>query len=185
MIRGKVESYGRGRKKRWKYYCGKKHRCQGYLTREEAERALRKVESRLADHGGTLPDEIPFKDLADSYETWMQTNLAASTHNRRGFVIRVRLVPFFTCTARQVNFARVEDFKSIRMKDGISCNTLNNELKVLEQILRHGVDLGYLLESELPRVKRLKAKKRSITWLQAGRGQADTGACASRCAAPS
>lgn len=159
MIRGKIESYGRGRKKRWRYYCGKENRRQGFRTKEEAERALRQVEARLAEHGGTLPDEIPFRDLADSYEPWMQTNLAASTHNRRGFVIRVRLVPFFACTARQVNFARVEDYKSIRMKDGISCNTLNNELKVLEQILKHGVELGYLLESELPRIKRLKAKK--------------------------
>jgi hypothetical protein len=43
---------------------------------------------------------------------------------------------------------------------------LNNELKVLEQALRHGIELGYLLESELPRIKRLKVKKRAITWLR-------------------
>jgi integrase len=77
--------------------------------------------------------------------------------------VRAHLKPFFPGLAGDIDVRSVEAYKALRMAKGISCWTMNNELKVLSCILKFGIENKYL--EEIPRIRRVKIQKKSPRFL--------------------
>jgi integrase len=148
-------------KQRW-YVCvtyrGQRYREAAGDTKQEALKRLRELETRLEKNGTPTEKKVPFDFLCDEYLRWTEINLAPQTRCERVIAVRAHLKPFFPGLVGDIDVRSVEAYKTLRMAKGISCWTMNNELKVLSCILKFGVENKYL--EEIPRIRRVKIQKK-------------------------
>jgi integrase len=162
------KTFSRTGKTRW-YVCvtfrGQRYREVGGDTKQAALKRLRELETRLEKTGKVAEKKVPFDFLCDEYLRWTQINLAPQTRRERVIAVRAHLKPFFPSLAGDIDVRSVEAYKALRMAKGISCWTMNNELKVLSCILKFGVENKYI--EEIPRIRRVKIQKISPRFLSA------------------
>ncbi len=79
------------------------------------------------------------------FETYVKTNLEASTQAEYAGVLRRTLVPFFgESRLDTVDPYQVERFKTKRRETGASAKTINNDLFVLSKLLRTAAEWGVI-----------------------------------------
>ncbi len=162
-------------RKRWGYrigYKGERVQEVKWKSRRAAQKALRKVLDRIDREGQVKEQVVPMDWLCDEYLRYAETNLGNRTFRERRIVIDAELKPFFQCLAPEVDFQRVEAFKTKRLKDKVKRNfanvranlgtvrrsTINNELKALASVLKYGVKCNYL--HALPVIERFRLEKK-------------------------
>ena len=90
-------------------------------------------------------EDIPFSQLVDVYLGYARTNKAASTSRINKYRIEAHLLPYFGhIPLSQITTQMVDNYKSKRVKEDASSNTINRELANLSHMLKMAVRWGYI-----------------------------------------
>lgn len=72
-------------------------------------------------------------------------NKAANTFSNDGYRIKAHLLPYFgDMSLREITPQMVDDYKSMRVKEGTAPKTVNNELTNLSHMLKMAIRWGYI-----------------------------------------
>ncbi len=130
----------------------------------EAYEAL--LRQRLA-RGEALnrPPETTFEAFSERWmKTYVQTNNKPSEQKSKAYILRRHLLPWFGgLPLSQITSAKIEQFKTATLSDGLSPKSVNNFLIVLMKCLRTAVDWEML--DKCPKVKNLKAISQRLEFL--------------------
>lgn len=131
---------------------------------------------QLALHGSLdnvlRPDGSKPSELVPNFgafsERWFHSyvviNNRVSEQNQKRYALHSHLVPVFgRFKLTDISNERIEHYKSMKMKQGLSAKTINNHLTVLRRCLNSAIDWGEL--QRLPRVQLLKTKPSAFQFL--------------------
>jgi len=118
----------------------------GKVDKKEARKILKQME--LEHIKGRLDiresKEILLYDYIDQYLKYCKTNKADSTYKREWEVIKHLKTCFGNVSLSKLDNKSIEDFKSIRMNQGLAPSSLNRELTVLSDMLKKAVAWNYI-----------------------------------------
>jgi integrase len=142
-------------------------------AKSEADAAkLRSIEIADLERGNlnqayslrSKPKPVPFKVGANAYQKWANENLAENTANAIGFHLVALSKAFGTKLLSDITPWMIERYKMLRIKqksnqtgDQIEKSTVNQELRVLNQIVEKSIEWGLLTgQNPMDKVKRFK-----------------------------
>lgn len=152
-----------GKKKKWIKI--------GKCPKGEAKRILQKLEIDIIRRKFNILEEkpIPFSEFATKYLEVAKMEKAQKTYLREETIIRNHLIPFFgNIILSKITPEMVEEYKLQRKASpkNPKNRTINLELLTLSAILRKAVEMEYLKENPLRKVKKLKERdRRTIRFL--------------------
>jgi len=137
-------------------------------AKKQAEQIQKKLESEIVEGKWDIreKDEMSFSDFLKRYFEYIQANKAKTTVYCDTYRIKAHLLPYFSDIPIQLITARmVDDYKSMRIDEGASPNTVNHELVNLSHMLRMAVRWKYIDRNVVSDVERLKIAKKSPRFL--------------------
>ena len=134
-------------------------------TAELVEKDL-KVKAAKGEHLGIMEErKVYFKDFAQKYLEWAQTNKSPTTYARDETTVHKHLIPFFKGKyLASITPRHLEEYKTHRAGK-VQPRTVNRELDTLNSLLSRGVEWGDIRVHPGKGVKKLKFQKRPPTYL--------------------
>ena len=109
---------------------------------------------------------ISFEDLIVKYLEYAKLNKAVSTYTSDYYRINAHLVPYFNnMPVNQISSVMIDDYKAMRIKEGGSPKTINNELVNLSHILKMAIRWKYLDSNVVSSVDKMKLSKNNPRYL--------------------
>ncbi len=137
----------------------------GRVDKKEARKILKQLE--LEHIKGRLDiretKEILFYDYIDQYLKYCKTNKAKSTYKREIQAIKHLKISFGNLSLAKIDNKCIEDYKSIRIDQGLAPSSLNRELTVLSAILKKALEWNFI--EKVPHITILKLPKRPPNFL--------------------
>lgn len=137
----------------------------GKVDKKGARRILKQME--IEHIKGRLDiretKEILFYDYIDQYLKYCKTNKTSSTYKRELEVIKHLKSCFGNVALSKVDNKTIEDFKSIRINQGLAPSSLNRELTVLSAMLKKALEWNYI--DKIPNLTIMKLLKRPPRFL--------------------
>jgi len=137
-------------------------------TKKEAQVIERRIKTQIQEGTwGLKPkSDILFSELMPRYFEYTKLNRAASTHKINKYSIESNLVPFFgEYKLRNISQPLVEEFKMMRISEGMAKKTVNHELTRLSHILKMAIVWGYLDRNVVSTVEKFKLPERHPRYL--------------------
>jgi len=137
-------------------------------TKKEAEKVEQKLRSEMVAGKWDLSKsgDVPFSKLVEEYMEYARVNNAASTSKITGYRINAHLVPYFgDKPISKITHQMVDNYKTIRIKESASPNTVNHELTNLSHMLTMAVRWGYIEQNVVSSVARMKYPQKSLRFL--------------------
>ena len=128
-------------------------------TKKQAEKVLRKIESEIVEGKWDVRDakDVPFSQLVDEYLVYAEANKAKSTFTVNKIRIEAHLKPYLgDKLLSQITPQIVDDYKAMRLRDGISPGSMNQEITTLSHMLRMAVRWKYIDRNVVSSVDRMK-----------------------------
>jgi integrase len=98
------------------------------------------------------------------YDTYVRANNRLSEQINKRCTLRVHLVPWFgRCRVNEITGLAVEEFKTAKLKAGLSPKTINNYLSILGRCLRHAEE--WLNIDAVPKIKQLRVPPQKFDYL--------------------
>ena len=131
-------------------------------TRKQAEEVEKKITAEIFEGKWGIHEKknISFADLVVQYLRYAEDNKAASTFSADKCRIVSHLMPYFgNLMLNQITAQLVEAYKSMRIQDGASAKTINNELGNLGHMLNMAYRWGNVSENVVDRVEKMRVPK--------------------------
>lgn len=125
------------------------------FLRQKISRGER-IEKKLLSAESAQTQPLLYVDFTEKwFETYVVPNNKRSTHRSKRNALDHHLIPFFGVKEIvMINVLAIEEFKALKLKDGLSPKTINNLLSVLRRSLTCAEE--WELISKVPRVKWLR-----------------------------
>ncbi len=146
---------------------GKRYR-KAVGTKKQAEEVHRKLNNELVEGRWDLweNEDVPFSDLAIEYMEYSKANKAVSTSTINKYRIEAHLLPCFgNMFLSQITPQMVDGYKAMRIREGVSPNTVNRELANLSHMLRMAVRWRYVDKNVVSSVDKMRVPERSHRFL--------------------
>ena len=133
------------------------------------EALLRQKLAQGEDLGATTnPKADPtynFKSFVEKwFEVYVKNNNKPSEIERKKYTIKNHLIPYFgKYLLTEIKTFNIEEFKTDRMKRGLSAKSINNHLGILGKCLRTAIDWEII--KTVPRLKLLKVQPQKFDYL--------------------
>jgi len=127
---------------------------------------LARGESIQPSDGQAQVTSIPtFKEFSEKWcETYVKNNNKQSEQRTKQLTLAAHLVPWFGAMAlNKITPQQIEEYKTSKLKSGLSVKTVNNHLAILSKCLRSAQDWDVI--SVMPKVQRLKFPPSSFDYL--------------------
>ena len=138
--------------------------CAGAKNYESVLRQkLLKGESPEKENSAEL--DKPFNDFVWMwFEKYVQANNKHSEIMMKQYILKLHLVPFFGKTKLgKITTFQIEQYKTLKLKNGLSNKTINNQLSVLSKCLKTA---GEWFELEpIPKVRLFKVRYNERSFL--------------------
>lgn len=137
-------------------------------TKKQADLVERKMLSEIVENRWGIQDkeDINFKDLIVKYLEYAKLNKAVSTFKSDGYRINAHLLPYFNnLPVSQISSQMVDDYKALRIREGGSSKTINNELVNLSHILKMAIRWKYLDSNVVSSIDKMKLSKNNPRYL--------------------
>lgn len=137
-------------------------------TKKQAEKVQKKLESEIVEGKWDVreTEDIPFAQLVDEYLEYAKTNKAKSTYSINKYRIEAHLLPYLgNIPLSQITKQMVDNYKTMRVKEGASSNTLNRELANLSHMLKMAIRWGYISVNVVAGVQKMKVPERNPRFL--------------------
>ncbi|MEM2175128.1 MAG: site-specific integrase [Candidatus Micrarchaeia archaeon] len=135
----------------------------GKCPKGEAKRILQNLELQRIQRKFNLTEEkvISFSEFAEKYLSMCKLEKAPKTFWREEGIVKNHLIPFFRdIVLSKITPELIEEYKISRKNSLKSpkARTINLELLTLSALFRKAVEMGYLRESPMKKVKMLKER---------------------------
>ncbi len=137
-------------------------------SKKQAEEVHRRMELEIAEGKWNLQksEDITFSDLIEEYLKYAMTGKAESTYEIDQYRINAHLLPYFgDALLRDITVQMVDKYKAMRIKDGASAHTINNELSNLSHIFKMAIRWGYIDKNVVSLVDKMKLVRRTPRFL--------------------
>ncbi len=128
-------------------------------TKKEAEKVEQKLRSEMVAGRWDIheTEDVLFSDLIQEYFEYAQANNAASTSSIKIYRMEAHLVPYFgDMLLSRITPQMVDSYKTARIREGASPNTVNHELTNMSHMLKMAIRWGYIDRNILSSVERMK-----------------------------
>lgn len=128
-------------------------------TKKEAEKVEQKIRSEMASNKWNLLEsqDVIFSTIAEEYMEYSKANNASTTSKIKKYRIRAHLIPYFGDNLlSRITHQMIDNYKSIRLKEGAAPKTVNHELTCLSHIFTMAVRWGYMDRNVVSSVERMK-----------------------------
>ncbi len=156
------------------YYVGKKQKWEKAPYPGRKEDAQRLLNQRLSELDQGEYREIQKITFTEYTERWLRdyvndpNHIKPSTANSYRRIIDKRLLPFFgDYSLTSITVETVEGFVAILSKEGLSPNTIQNQLVPLTSMFNAALRQGYMKTSPMPLVKKPRVRKKEMRFLSA------------------
>ena len=124
-------------------------------TRKAAEKLLAKRLQELHTNDFIEPSGLLFSDFVDKWvEKYARGQVKPGTLVDYESYFRLHLLPIFgNISLRTIKAEDIHGFKSAKLAEGLSAQTVKHLLRLIRQILQHAVDWNYLRENPANKVK--------------------------------
>ena len=145
----------------WEFmHKGKRYSIRlGNITRSEARQIVARIKAEIISGEYEKKEEKnPFvSQLRDAYWQWYESHSRARKRSKETHLGRLNLLRKFfgRLRADEVTWFTVENYKSRRLKEGVSKKTINKELKILKSVYNRAKKLG-LYKGDPPRIDMFK-----------------------------
>ena len=132
-------------------------------TKKEAERVEQKLRSEMIAGKWNLSEtqDILFSELTEKYLEYAEANNAASTSKIKGYRIKAHLLPYFgDKLLTQITPQMVDNYKTMRIREGASPKSVNRELTNLSHMFTMAVRWRYIERNVISSVARIKSPRR-------------------------
>ncbi|WP_457600605.1 tyrosine-type recombinase/integrase [Hydrogenivirga sp.] len=176
----KGEGYLRKRGRNWYFeymYQWKRHYVKiGNVSKTVAREIANEIRAQIIK-GEYIPvreKNITFAQAAEQYLKWYRAKTHAREKTKREHERQVRhLMEYFgKYQLRNISYFTIEQYKTNRLKDGVSRRTVNYELTILHSIFQRAKEAG-LYTSDIPKIEKFKnvqdERLRHLTREEAGR----------------
>ncbi len=145
----------------WEFmHRGKRYSIRlGKITKSEARNIVAKIKTKIIS--GEWEEEkerdILMIELFNAYQKWYESHSRARKRSKEAHIYRIRLLKDFFggLRAGEVSWWTIENYKSKRLKSGVSKVTINKELKILKSVFNRAKALG-LYNGEIPKIEAFK-----------------------------
>ena len=131
-------------------------------TKKQAEQVHKRVEAEIVGGKWDLrkSENIRFCDLIKEYLEYAMASKAKSTYKVDRYRINAHLEPYFgDIPVREISIQMVDKYKAMRVKDGASPCTINNELANLSHIFKMAIRWSYVEKNPVSQVDKMKLVK--------------------------
>lgn len=154
-------------------YHGQRHRIRSPINSREA---AREHESHLRHRlltGQPVKNPVEDKIISTFSEfsvRWVDVyvrgnNKPSEIENKQG-VLRNHLIPYFgKMPINGIKREKIEEYKAIKIKSGLSPKTVNNHLAFVAKCLNCAVDWEVIELKDMPKIKKLTAHSKRIDFL--------------------
>lgn len=113
----------------------------------------------------SVVEKIDFKTFADEWlKTTVQTINKPSEVRTKVSILKNHLFPFFGIVPlKNINSMLIEQYKTLKIKQGLTAKTVNNHLTILKRCLRIALEWGRL--ESMPKVALLKTTSQRLDFL--------------------
>ena len=106
-------------------------------------------------------EDVPFSQLAEEYLEYIKSNKAKGTYTANKYRVGTHLLPYFGDTPlSQITPQMVDNYKTMRLRDGIAPSTVNEELARLSHMMTMAIRWRYIDKNIVSKVERLKVPER-------------------------
>jgi len=139
----------------------------GNVDKKTAKQILKRLEIEriLGRLNITDSQKITLFEFIEKYLDYSRVNKSETSYNRECEVIRHFKRFFGNPTLDKITTERIEEYKSLRVKEGMKPATVNKELAVLRFMLRKAVEWNYLRDNPFKGIKMLKVTKQPVRFL--------------------
>jgi integrase len=137
-------------------------------TKKQAEEVHRKLKNEMVEGRWELweNEDILFSDLAGEYLEYARANKAKNTFRVDRCRIKTHLLPYFGNTSLScITPQMVEVYKQMRLRDGVTPNTVNHELTILSHMMRMSIKWGYIDKNVVSHVDKMKLPEKPKRFL--------------------
>ncbi len=137
-------------------------------SKKQAEQVQRNMIKEMIEGNWGIREkkEISFSGLIDQYLEYAEINKARSTYKTDFYRIKAHLLPYFNdIRVLMITTQMIDDYKSMRSKQGVSPKTINNELVNLSHILKMAIRWGYLDRNVVSDVEKMKMVRNNPKYL--------------------
>ena len=131
----------------------------GNITKSEARQIVARIQAEIISGEYEKKEEKNplVSQLIDAYWQWYESHSRARKRSKETHLGRLNLLKNFfgKLRAGEVTWFTVENYKSKRLKEGVSKKTINKELKILKSVYNMAKKLG-LYKGELPKIEVFK-----------------------------
>jgi len=111
-------------------------------VKKQAEQVQKKIESEIVEGKWDIRgmEDVPFYDLVSKYLEYTKANKSYGTYYCDKYRIRAHLLSYFgDMPITQISQQMLDDYKSVRIKEGASNNTVNHELVNLSHMMKMAI----------------------------------------------
>jgi len=126
-------------------------------TKKQAEQVQKRLEADIVDGKWDIRDreDVQFSDLVAKYLEYSKANKAYRTYYCDNYRIKAHLLSYFgDMPLIQITSQMLDDYKSTRIREGASNNTVNHELVNLSHMLKMAIRWGYIDKMWSPVLRR-------------------------------
>ena len=137
-------------------------------VKKHAEQVQKRIEADIVEGRWDIRDreDVPFNTLVTKYLEYAKANKAYKTYYCDKYRIRAHLLSYFgDMPITQISQQMLDDYKSSRLKDGASNNTVNHELVNLSHMMKMAIRWGYIDRNIVSTVEKMKVSKKVMRFL--------------------
>jgi integrase len=138
-------------------------------SKKQAEQVQRKLESEIVEGIWHLreKEDVPFSALVEDYLEYAEASKSATTYTSDRCRIEGHLLPYFRdISLKQITPKLVDDYKEMRVRQGASPKTVNNEMTNLSHMMKMAVRWGFTKHNTVSDVEKMKVPKRPPRFLR-------------------
>ncbi len=131
-------------------------------SKQDAELIRRKIESEIFEGKWETEklEDVLFTDLTGKYLEYARFNKSPSTFSIDRYRIKAHLVPYFgKFYLWEITQQMIDDYKSMRIREGASPKTVNHELTNLSHMLKMAIRWRHIDHNAVSGVERMKVPK--------------------------
>jgi integrase len=137
-------------------------------VKKQAEQVQKRVEADIVEGKWDIRDkeDVPFSTLVAKYLEYAQANKSYKTHYCDKYRIRAHLLTYFKDTPLSlISSQLLDNYKSLRIREGASNNTVNHELVNLSHMMKMAIRWGYIEHNVVSTVEKMKVSKKAMRFL--------------------
>jgi integrase len=137
-------------------------------TKKQAEQVQKRLEADIVEGRWDIQDreDVPFSTLLTKYLEYTKSNKSANTYRSDKYRIKAHLLEYFgDMPLSLISSQMLDDYKSFRIREGASNNTVNHELVNLSHMLKMAIRWGYIEHNVVSTVEKMKVPKKAMRFL--------------------